>query len=88
MRGKQVTLTFSGVGNAAFAGVGLFANPDVACRCTAGYYLDVSSAPVSGHFRCYACESLCIELERLNIENGRDVMLIGVVVAHVMRPCM
>lgn len=42
----QVTLSFSGTGEAAFAGVGLFAHPDVACRCEAGYYLDVASAPV------------------------------------------
>lgn len=42
----QVKLSFSGTGEAAFAGVALFAHPDVACRCEAGYYLDVSSAPV------------------------------------------
>lgn len=61
MRGKQVTLSFSGVGDAAFAGVGLFAHPDVACRCTAGYYLDVSSAPVSRYFcRYIICETLYV----------------------------
>lgn len=42
----QVILSFSGTGEAAFAGVGLFAHPDVSCRCGAGYYLDVGSAPV------------------------------------------
>lgn len=42
----QVKLSFSGTGEAAFAGVALYAHPDVACRCEAGYYLDVSSAPV------------------------------------------
>lgn len=42
----QVRLSFSGTGEAAFAGVALFAHPDVACRCEAGYYLDVASAPV------------------------------------------
>lgn len=42
----QVKLSFSGTGEAAFAGVGMFAHPDVACRCEAGYYLDVASAPV------------------------------------------
>lgn len=42
----QVTLSYSGVGEAYFAGVGLFAHPDAACRCDAGYYLDTSSAPV------------------------------------------
>ncbi|CAM9344130.1 unnamed protein product, partial [Hapterophycus canaliculatus] len=41
----RVKLSFSGTGEAAFAGVGLFAHPDVACRCEAGYYLDVGSAP-------------------------------------------
>lgn len=43
----QVKLSFSGTGEAAFAGVALFAHPDVACRCEAGYFLDVGSAPVS-----------------------------------------
>lgn len=43
----QVKLSFSGTGEAAFGGVALFAHPDVACRCEAGYYLDVGSAPVS-----------------------------------------
>lgn len=39
-------MSFSGTGEAAFAGIGLFAHPDVACRCKAGYYLDVGSAAV------------------------------------------
>lgn len=42
----QVKISFSGTGEAAFTGVALFAHPDVACRCEAGYYLDVASAPV------------------------------------------
>lgn len=42
----QVKLSFSGTGEAAFGGVALFAHPDVACRCEAGYFLDVGSAPV------------------------------------------